>query len=299
MIEIVNAKKTAEASSLHRRSEKTGSGFPEGTLSCLNKSVTLSSKGPESMVTVKEIRAKSILNKSQVFDYCVNPYTGCQINCRYCYARLFMRRYSGHKEAWGDFVDVKVNAPEVLGKQLEKAKRGTVWISSVCDPYQPLEAKYELTRKCLGELVKKRFPVNIQTKSKLVLRDLDLFQQFDDIEVGMTITTDDEKIARLFEPRASSLKERLNALERLHVSGIRTFAFAGPLLPGNPERLAQRLEGIVDRVFIDRMNYMGSIRGFYLQQGLEEEMSDEFFQAQKKMLLAEMKERKLNVEVLF
>jgi DNA repair photolyase len=261
--------------------------------------VNLSTKGQANMVAVKEITAKSILNKSQIFDYCVNPYTGCQVNCRYCYARLFMRRYSGHKEAWGDFVDVKVNAPEVLGKQLEKAKRGTVWVSSVCDPYQPQEAKYELTRKCLRELMRMQFPVNIQTKSKLVLRDLDLFQQFQDIEVGMTITTDSERTARMFEPHASSVKERLSTLEQLHASGIRTFAFAGPLLPGNPERLAQRLEGIADKVFIDRMNYLGTIKGFYVQQGLQDEMRDEFFQAQKEILVAEMKKRKMTVEVLF
>lgn len=99
------------------------------------------------MLRVKEIQAKSVLNTSKVFDYCLNPYTGCQINCRYCYARLFMKRYSGHKEAWGDFVDVKTNAPEVLQKQLNKAKKGTVWVSSVCDPYQLLEATDELKRE--------------------------------------------------------------------------------------------------------------------------------------------------------
>ena len=150
------------------------------------------------MLAVKETQAKSILNKSQIFDYCVNPYTGCQVNCRYCYARLFMKRYSGHKEPWGEFVDVKINAPEVLRKQLQRAKRGTVWISSVCDPYQPLEAKYELTRRCLKELLEKQFPVNIQTKSKLVLRDMDLLTEFKEIEVGFTITTSDEKIAETF-----------------------------------------------------------------------------------------------------
>ena len=117
---------------------------------------------------------------------------------------MFIRRYSGHNEAWGDFVDIKINAPEVLKKQLDKANRGTVWISSVCDPYQPLEAKYELTRRCLKELVQKQFPINIQTKSKLVLRDLDLFQDVEEIEVGFTITTDDERVAKLFEPGASS-----------------------------------------------------------------------------------------------
>jgi DNA repair photolyase len=86
-------------------------------------------------MVIKQIEAKSILNKSQIFDYCINPYTGCQINCRYCYARLFMKRYSGHKEPWGAFVDVKINTPEVLRKQLVRAKRGTVWISSSGPPF--------------------------------------------------------------------------------------------------------------------------------------------------------------------
>ena len=225
----------------------------------------------------REIQAKSILNKSKVFDYCLNPYTGCQINCAYCYARLFMRRYSGHVEPWGQFVDVKINAPELLRKQLEKAKRGIVWISSVCDPYLPLEAKYELTRRCLKELAAKQFPVNIQTKSKLVLRDMDLFQKFAEIEVGSTITTDDEKISRLFEPRASSVSDRIQMLEKIHKKGVKTFAFIGPLLPGNPEKLIERLFGVVDKVFIDKMNYMSTIRTFYIHHGLNEATTDEFF----------------------
>jgi DNA repair photolyase len=76
------------------------------------------------MLTVKTICAKRVLNKSKIFDYCVNPYTGCQINCRYCYARLFMKRYSGHKEPWGEFVDVKINAAEVLEKQISRRRSG-------------------------------------------------------------------------------------------------------------------------------------------------------------------------------
>ena len=251
------------------------------------------------MLKVKEIKAKSVLNKSKIFDYCINPFTGCQISCRYCYARLFIKRYSGHNEAWGDFVDVKINAPEVLKKQLDKAKRGTVWISSVCDPYQPLEAKYELTRRCLKELVEKQFSVNIQTKSKLVLRDLDLFQDLEEIEVGFTITTDDERIAKLFEPGASSVKERLKALENIHSSGIKTFAFVGPLLPGNPERLIEELEGKVDKTLIDRMNYLCSVKGFYRQLGLQREMTDNFFHEHKERLTSELKKRKMKFEVLF
>jgi len=210
-----------------------------------------------------------------------------------------MRRYSGHSEAWGEFVDAKINAPEVLKKQLDKAKKGTVWISSVCDPYQPLEAKYELTRRCLKELVKKQFPVNIQTKSKLVLRDMDLLQELEEIEVGFTITTDDERVAKLFEPRATPVKERLRALERIHSLGIKTFAFVGPLLPGNPEKLIEDLKGKVDKIFIDRMNYLSSIKGFYQQVGLQKETTDRFFHEYKERLISELKKREMKFEVLF
>jgi DNA repair photolyase len=168
----------------------------------------------------------------------------------------------GHKEPWGEFVDVKINAPEILRKQLLRAKRGTVWISSVCDPYQSLEGKYELTRRCLKELLEKQFPVNIQTKSKLVLRDMDLLKDFKEIEVGFTITTNDETIAGFFTPGAASVTERLKALEKLHATKIRTFAFIGPLLPGDPENLVADLAGLVDRVFVDRMNYLDQIKTF-------------------------------------
>ncbi|MFH1243106.1 MAG: radical SAM protein [Pseudomonadota bacterium] len=251
------------------------------------------------MVRVKGIQAKSVLNKSKIFDYCLNPYTGCQINCRYCYARLFMRRYSGHREAWGQFVDAKVNAPEILKQQLVKAKKGTVWISSVCDPYQPLEAKYELTRGCLKELIKRQFPINVQTKSELALRDLDLFREFEEIEVGFTITTDDEGVARLFEPGATSVRGRLRALKRIHSSGIKTFAFVGPLLPGNPEKLIENLKDKVDRVIIDKMNYLNSIKGFYCQVDLQRETTDRFFYEYKKRLISELEKNKMKYEVLF
>ncbi len=248
---------------------------------------------------VKEVQAKSILNKSKIFDYCLNPYTGCQTSCRYCYARLFMRRYSGHKEPWGEFVDVKVNAPALLRKQIQKAKKGTVWISSVCDPYQPLEAKYKLTRRCLQELLEKQFPVNIQTKSKLALRDLDLFEQFEVIDVGFTTTTDDERLAKLFEPMASPVKDRIDALQRIHEAGIRTFAFIGPLLPGNPEKLVERLEGKVDYVYIDRMNYVSTIRGFYDELGLNEALTNRFFSENRDRLIRELRRRRMSFEVFF
>jgi DNA repair photolyase len=251
------------------------------------------------MLSVKEILAKSILNKSKIFDYCVNPYTGCQIGCPYCYARLFMRRYSGHKEEWGDFVDVKINAPEILKKQLDKAKRGTVWVSSVCDPYQPLEKKYGLTRKCLVELLNRQFPLNLQTKSALVLRDLDLLSQFKDVEVGFTITTDDEPTARLFEPMASSVQDRIEALREIHSKGIKTFVFLGPILPGNPENLVEKMAGKVDLVYIDRMNYLSSVKNFYIQHGLTEATTEVFFDKYKRAFISEFKQRNLTYKLLF
>jgi len=210
-----------------------------------------------------------------------------------------MKRYSGHKEAWGDFVDVKINAPEVLQKQLGKAKKGMVWISSVCDPYQPLEATYELTRRCLKELLRKQFPVNIQTKSELVLRDLDLIKEFEEIEVGFTITTDDEKVAKLFEPKASPVKDRLTALAKIHSCGIKTFAFVGPLLPGNPEKLIENLAEKADTIFIDKMNYLNSIKGFYHRFGLHRGTTDKFFKEYKERLVSELTKRKMKFHVLF
>jgi len=152
-------------------------------------------------VKVQEILAKTILTKTAIsgLDHCINPYVGCGHGCRYCYAS-FMKRFTGHREPWGEFIDVKVNAPQLLVKQLKRAKRGVVTLSTVTDPYQPVEKKYRLTRDCLRALLDCQFPINILTRSSLCLRDLDLFKQFDDIEVGFSITTDDEATMRMFEP---------------------------------------------------------------------------------------------------
>ena len=251
------------------------------------------------MLIVKSIRAKSVLNKSKIFDYCVNPYTGCQINCRYCYARLLMKRYSGHSEPWGEFVDVKINAAGVLEKQLARAKKGVVWISSVCDPYQPVEKTYAVTRRCLEVLAAKKFPVNIQTKSTLILRDLDIIQEFEHVEAGFTITTDDEAVARQFEPGAPTIKQRIAALQKIRGAGIATFAFIGPILPGNPENLIRYLEEAADRVLIDRMNYLGTVKSIYRRLGFHREMEDSYFDETRERLILELSRRGMNYEVFF
>ena len=202
---------------------------------------------------IKEIKAKNILSKSKVYDWTINPYVGCQHGCIYCYAK-FMKRFSGHKENWGEFVDVKINAPELLNQEIKKKKKGRVWISGVCDSYQPLEKKYELTKKCLEILQKNNWPVVIQTKSPLVLRDLELLKKFQEIEVGFTITTDDEEIRKIFELRTVPINERIETLDKLHQEGIKTFVMIAPLLP-KAESLVPKLKGKVDYVIIDKMNY--------------------------------------------
>jgi DNA repair photolyase len=148
---------------------------------------------------VREISAKSILSKSPIYDYAINPYVGCSHSCRYCYA-AFMRRFTGHKEKWGEFVDVKVNVPDLLAIEIKKKRIGRVWVSGVCDPYQAAEKKYKLTVRCLEILLEHQWPVTIQTKSSLVLRDIEILEKFRDIEVGFSITTADEKIREIFEP---------------------------------------------------------------------------------------------------
>lgn len=202
---------------------------------------------------IREIHAKMILSPSKVYDWTINAYVGCAHGCSYCYAR-FMKRFSGHQENWGDFVDVKINAPELLAEEIKKKKRGGVWISGVCDAYQPLEKKYQLTRRCLEILQANQWPVAIQTKSSLVLKDLDVLKKFSDIEVGFTITTGDEKIRKTFEPHAPLIQDRIDALAKLHAAGIKTYVMIAPLLPG-AESLSRRLEGKIDYALIDKINY--------------------------------------------
>ena len=223
---------------------------------------------------VKEIRAKTILSRSKIYPWVVNPYTGCQHACSYCYAR-FMKRVTGHKEPWGEFVDVKINAAELLRKEIKKKKRAEVWVSGVCDPYQPLEAEYRLTRQCLEILARNGWPVIIQTRSPLVLRDIDIIRDARDFEVGLTVTTADDAIRKLFEPNAPPIGDRIAALDTLHRAGIRTYAMIAPVLPG-AEGLAELLKGKIDYVIIDRMNYHYA-DWVYRKYGLEDKLSDDYY----------------------
>lgn len=244
----------------------------------------------------KEITAKSVLSKSQVYDYALNPYVGCAHNCVYCYAK-FMKRFTGHTEPWGDFVDVKINAPELLAKEIKKKKVGRVWISGVCDAYQPLERKYMITKQCLSILAENNWPFTIQTKSPLVLRDIEILKSAGDAEVGFTITTADDKIRRIFEPGAPPVQKRIEALAELHAAGIKTFAMIAPILPG-AEGLVSELKGKVDNVLIDRLNYHYADR-LFKAHGMMWAMEDDYFLKMGKELMKGFKREGIACEMLF
>jgi DNA repair photolyase len=220
-------------------------------------------------VIVREIECKSLLTKSGIasIDYALNPYVGCAHGCVYCYAS-FMKRFTGHKEAWGSFVDVRVNAAAVLARQMPRAKRGKISLSTVTDPYQPLEKQHQITRACLEVLAAYDFPVSILTKSDLVRRDVDLLRRFQDVEVGFTITALDDEVRRVFEPGASPIPARLAALGELAEAGVKTWAFCGPLLPflsdgeEQMEALFRELARVgVSSLIVDSMKLSGGIGG--------------------------------------
>jgi len=227
---------------------------------------------------VREIFAKTVLTKTAIpsFASCINPYIGCGHGCRYCYAS-FMKRFTGHHEPWGAFVDIKVNAPHLLKNQLKRARHGIVALSTVTDPYQPLEKTYQITRRCLEILLEKEFPVSLLTRSPLCLRDIDLFKKFRKIEVGFSITTNDEDTKKIFEPHSPSISSRIKALRTLHDEKIGTYAFIGPMLPLDPKKLVTVLGGSIDEVLIDRMNYMNKVKAIYRKAKLDQYLDEDYF----------------------
>lgn len=224
---------------------------------------------------VTETTAKSILTESKLpdADYVINPYTGCAFGCHYCYASFMGRFVDQPIESWGDYVFVKTNAVDLMRSDLQRlkpeARRGSILLSSVTDPYQGVEAKYRLTRGILEVLVAEKYPgrVGILTKSPLVTRDIDLIGQLAVHEVGLTVTTTDDSISKWLEVRAPLASRRIEALGKLSKSGINTYAFVGPLLPHFTERpeLLDTLFGElaaagVRNVFVEHINLKPYIR---------------------------------------
>lgn len=181
-------------------------------------------------------QTKSILTRPSgfigAFDFTLNPYSGCTFGCSYCYAAFFART-DDLKAEWGRWVLVKENALEVLRKRRRRPLFDkSIYMSSVTDPYQPIEKDLNLTRGIVEELLAYHQPrLVIQTRSPLVTRDIDLLRQFRHVQVNMTVTTDDEAVRRVFEPTCPSNQRRLEAVRQLADAGIRTCVTMTPLLP--------------------------------------------------------------------
>ncbi|MHA2396692.1 MAG: radical SAM protein [Candidatus Thorarchaeota archaeon] len=208
---------------------------------------------------VDKVQAKSIITKSNIpgVDFVINPYIGCQHACIYCYAE-FMKRFTGHGgEIWGEFIDVKLYDWEKI--KPEKYDGKTLLLSSVTDPYTPLEVKYENTRRVLEKLIGTKAALSILTKSSLVERDIDLFKQFEDIQVGISLNSLDEEFVRIIEPRASKPLDRLSAIRNVAAAGISTYIFVSPIFPkiSNWEAILEAALPIIDDFRFENLNFRG------------------------------------------
>ena len=196
--------------------------------------------------SVDKVKASSILTKTSGFmdtyDFSLNPYSGCTFGCVYCYAASFARGMEKRND-WGNWVSVKENALGLLRKQREKLRDKVVYMSSVTDPYQPVEQKTKITRALIKELLLFHAKLVIQTRSPLVTRDIDLLVEFKKrVQVNMTITTDSETVRKEFEPTCPSNSARLRAISETHEAGIPSCITMTPLLPvENAEEFSKTL----------------------------------------------------------
>lgn len=210
-------------------------------------------------MVIKEVQVNDLVTKSNLpaSDYVINPYVGCPHGCKYCYAS-FMKRFTGHSEEWGTFIDIKrcnkkINTKLLVGKR--------VFLSSVTDCYNKYEEEYNLTRSILEQLVGVDCILNISTKSKLILRDLDLLKQMKNLEVSMSINTLDEDFKNDMDD-ASSIKDRLLTLKKLHESGIRTVLFMSPMFPfiTDYKEIIKVSKDYIDEYWFENLNLRGSYK---------------------------------------
>lgn len=223
---------------------------------------------------INEIKTNDYLTKSNLpaSDYVINPYVGCSHGCKYCYAS-FMKRFTGHQEAWGDFIDIKrcdkkINLKKIAGK--------SVFLSSVTDCYNEYEEKYAITRSILEQLVKSDCKLSISTKSKLILRDIDLLKKIKDVTVCMSVNTLDESFKDDMD-KASSIKDRLDALKELHENRIYTVLFMSPIFPyiTKWKEIIEISKDYVDEFWFENLNLRGSYK-YSILNYIKEKYNDLF-----------------------
>ena len=214
---------------------------------------------PKIIPTIRTVDVKSVITKSNlpVSDYSVNPYVGCTHACKYCYA-CFMKKFTGHDEEWGTFLDVKFWEPI---KNPSRYAGKSFFVSSVTDPYNPQEETYRRTRKFLETFQGVDINLSLQTKSGLILRDLDLLKNFRNVRVGFSINTLDENFKDDMDA-AAPIARRLNAMKILHEAGIRTTCFISPIFPGITDVTAiiDATKNFCNLIWLENLNLRGNFK---------------------------------------
>lgn len=213
----------------------------------------------ESSILIREVETKNIMTKSTlpVGGYSVNPYVGCTHGCKYCYAS-FMKRFTGHTEQWGTFLDVK-RWPAIKNPWKYRGQR--VVIGSVTDGYNPQEEQFGNTRRILEQLKGSGAEILICTKSDLVVRDLELLKTMGKVTVSWSINTLDEQF-RADMDQAVSIERRLAAMKKVYDAGIRTVCFISPVFPGitDFEAIFERVRNQCDLVWLENLNLRGGFK---------------------------------------
>ncbi len=235
----------------------------------------------ERKTLVREVLVDRLLMQESSRRYYINPYVGCMIACPFCYVidrADFSRRLEGLPQLpWGRYLDVKINAAEVLRREVQSGPHGTVRMSPiVTDPYQPAERRYRITRQCLEVLLGTELVPVVLTRAARILEDLALLRRFPRALVGFSIPTDADAYRQIFEPAADPIDDRLDALAAIHHAGIGTFAVIQPVLPMNVDRLIERLAPLVRAVRLDRL-YLGErVAQLYRDNGLDAYATDAY-----------------------
>ncbi len=223
---------------------------------------------------VQEIRCKHLLHRTgaSFAQYTLNPYVGCGFGCSYCYVPVLRaKRGQEGADTWGRWVQVKVNAPDVIRREMLDVPRDAhILIGSATDAWQPVEKRYRVSRGVLYELSFYPNRVTILTRSPLLLRDIDLLRRFEQVSVHISVPTVDEQVRRVFEPHAPAVAGRVELTRRLLSAGIRTTWAWCPFLPGvenTPEQIREYVrtakQAGVREVWVGRINYWSALQDRY------------------------------------
>lgn len=213
---------------------------------------------------VKEVVTNDYVTKSNLpfCDYVINPYGGCVHSCKYCYAS-FMKRFTGHMEDWGTYLDIKQCGKSISVKKLTGK---SVFLSSVTDPYNPFEKKYEITKAIPEQLSHIDCTLYISTKSSLILRDIELLKRQKNLVAAVSLNTLDESFRRAMD-KAASVEERLNTLRKLHENGIYTVLFMSPIFPCITDfrEIIEETKAFVDEYWFENLNLRGDYKKTILE----------------------------------